>query len=79
MTMTDVQGFDDETLIPAGTIYGTNNPVDTVGNIRLDTEFFINDPLHPLNGQLSLEGIANVTFMAKVTNNVTGVTTNIRW
>ncbi|MFA6625555.1 MAG: hypothetical protein WCS58_01555, partial [Candidatus Cloacimonadaceae bacterium] len=77
MTMTDVQGFDDETLIPAGTIYGTNNPVDTAGNIRLDTEFFINDPLHPLNGQLSLEGIDALTFMAKVTNNVTGEPTNI--
>lgn len=77
MTMTDVQGFDDETLIPAGTIYGTNNPVAAVGDIRLDTQFFINDPLHPLNGQLSLEGVQALTFKARVTNNVTGAVTVI--
>ncbi|MFA7213467.1 MAG: FlgD immunoglobulin-like domain containing protein [Candidatus Cloacimonadaceae bacterium] len=72
MIMTDVQGFNDESVITDGTIYGANNPADAVNNLRLDTEFFINDPLHPNHGDLSLEGIATITFKTRITNNVTG-------
>lgn len=77
MTMTDVQGFDDETLIPDGTIYGANNPATAVGALRLDTAFFINDILNPNHGQPSLEGVDYVTFKARVTNNVSGAVTVI--
>lgn len=75
LNMVNVLGFNNEPPIPNNTIYGTNNPASAIGTLRLDANFFYNnpnDPTDPLNGTPSLAGINSITFKAKVINNVTG-------
>jgi hypothetical protein len=75
LNMVNVLGFNNEPPISNNTIYGTNNPASAIGTLRLDANFFYNnpnDPTDPLNGTPSLAGINSITFKAKVINNVTG-------
>ncbi|HQL13880.1 MAG TPA: hypothetical protein PLN88_07515, partial [Candidatus Cloacimonadota bacterium] len=70
--MYDVQGFGIEPAIQNNTVYGFNNPVSAVGDLRLNANFFNINTMVP-----SLAGINSVTFKARVTNNVTGAVSTV--
>lgn len=70
--MTNVLGFGNEPAIANNTVYGFNNPVAAVGDLRLDANFFNINTMVP-----SLAGISSVTFKARVTNNVTGAVSTV--
>jgi len=72
LVMTNVIGFGNEPVIPNNTVYGFNNPVTAVGDLRLDAGFYNVNTMLP-----SLDGIASITFKARVTNNITGVVTTV--